>query len=206
MKKWIMFCLTLLISITLVACNSDNSNNSKDAENADETPKNTEDVDNAENEDETPESTEEEIDTDVEGNEDSQQFDIDPTGENIVTLETEQNGIIMKLTYKANGDKVFEQTANNVMPYESLGVTTAEEAEAILAELVAGYQEAEGVTHNMDYQDDQVIESLTIDYAIADVDIVSQLSGSSFEGDLSQGISLQRSIDLLLQQGFEIVE
>ena len=70
MKKWVIICLTLFVSFTLVACNS----------------------------------------------------------EETVTLQTEANGITVKLTYKAKGDKVTEQRADNVMPYESLGITTPEEA------------------------------------------------------------------------------
>ena len=151
MKKWIVFCLTLLISFTLVACNS----NSK---------------------------------------------------EETVTLKTEENGVIMELTYKAVGDKVIEQTANNVMPYESLGVTTPEEAKKILAEFVVGYDETEGITHNIDYQDEQAVEKLTIDYETADLNEVGKLTGASFEGDVDKGISLEKSIEMLEEQGFEVVE
>ena len=151
MRKWIILCLTLLISFTLVACNSDSE-------------------------------------------------------EKTVTLQSEQNGVIMKLTYKADGDKVIEQTADNVVPYESLGVTTPEEAEGIFSELVAGYEGVKGITHNLDYQDDKIIETLTINYETADLNKVSQLTGSSFEGDLSEGVSLQKSIDMLQEEGFEIVE
>lgn len=46
---------------------------------------------------------------------------------------------VMKLTYKADEDKVIEQTADNIVPYESLGVTTPEEAEEVLAELISDY-------------------------------------------------------------------
>lgn len=151
MKKWMIFCLTLLMSFTLVACNSDSK-------------------------------------------------------EKTVTLQSEQNGVIMKLTYKADGDKVIEQTADNIMPYESIGVTTPEEAEEVLAEFVADYEEAKGITHTIDYQDDKVVETLTINYETADLDEVSRLSGASFEGDISEGISLKRSVDMLQEQGFEVVE
>ncbi|MEI3606356.1 YehR family protein [Pseudogracilibacillus sp. SE30717A] len=149
MKKWIMFGLTILLSFTLVACNSK---------------------------------------------------------ENIVTLQTEQDGVISELTYKANGDKVTEQTAKNVLPYESIGVTTSEEAKEVLDDLIVGYDDTEGVTHNMDYQDDKVIETLTIDYETADLNEVNKLSGASFEGDVDKGISLKKSVEMLQEQGYEVVE
>ncbi len=149
MKKWIMYCLTILLSFTLVACNSK---------------------------------------------------------ENVVTLQTEQDGVIIELTYKANGDKVVEQTAKNVLPYESIGVTTPEEAEEVLADFIAGYDDTEGVTHNMDYQDDKVIETLTINYETADLNEVNKLSGASFEGDVDKGISLKKSVEMLEEQGYEVIE
>jgi uncharacterized lipoprotein YehR (DUF1307 family) len=148
MKKWIMFCLVLFISLTLVACNSSKT----------------------------------------------------------VILQTEQNGVTMKIAYKADGDRVTEQTADNIMPYESLGVTTAEEAEEILSELVEEYQGLKGITHKIDYQDDKMVESLTINYEEADMDQVSKLTGSQSEGDVSKGVSLKKSVDMLKEQGFEVVE
>lgn len=218
-----MFCLTLLISITLVACGSDNNNNNGAANNTDNNNVNNEDQintnseENEENEDlDTNSEENEDLDTNSEENVDagtnsqgnlgSEDYEIDPTGENIVTLELEQNGVLLSLTYTADGDKVIEQTANNVMPYESLGVATQEEAEEILAGAVEGYQNAQGIEHEMDYQDDKVIETLTINYEEADMTEVGELDGTIVDGDTSQGISLTQSIDMLLQQGFEIVE
>lgn len=151
MKKWTIFCLTLLISFTLVACNSSSK-------------------------------------------------------EKTATLHKEENGITMKVTYKADGDKVTEQTADNVIPYSSLGLTTKEEAEAFFAESEALYDGVEGVTHNMDYKDDKVLESLIVNYDKADAEEISQLSGSTFEGDVSQGISLEKSVEMLKEQGFEVIE
>lgn len=213
MKKWLVFCLTLLISITLVACGSNDKNDNEEVNNNDNTNTNTEeqsDINSDENENNADANTnieenENEV-ADADTNANSGTYDFDPTGENVVTLELEQNGVTMKLTYKADGDKVFEQTADNEMPYASLGVTTAEEAEEVLAPVVLAYQETEGVTHSMDYQEDRAFESLTINYDEADINEVSALTGSTFEGDLSEGISLKRSVDLLLEQGFQIVE
>src|SRR5690554_4121999 len=137
MKKWLMFCLTLLISITLAACGSDDKKNNEDVNNADNANANTEeqsDINSEENENNADSNTNieenEVVDADTDTN--SGRYDFDPTGENVVTLELEQNGVNMKLTYKADGDKVFEQTADNEMPYASLGVATAEEAEEAL--------------------------------------------------------------------------
>ncbi|HLQ97799.1 MAG TPA: YehR family protein [Candidatus Dormibacteraeota bacterium] len=219
MKKWIMFCLTLLISITLAACGStDNNNDNENVNNTDNTNVEEETDTNLEENEEPDTDSEinEEPETDTEGNENintngaddaaAADFDFDPNGENIVVLQLEQNGVNMKLTYKAEGDKVIEQTSDNVIPYEAIGATNAEEAEETLAELVESYQSIEGITHNIEYQDDQAIESVTTNYEEIDMEAASELDGAVFEGDISQGISLQQSVNMLVQQGFEIVE
>lgn len=226
MKKWTMFCLTLLISITLVACGSDNNNNgdanNPDNANVNEENENNENNVNSEENENNANSEEDEDNANSEENEEnenngdsntngvdntsSDDYDFDPNGENVVTLQAEENGMTMLVTYKADGDNVVEQTANNEIPYESLGVTTKEEAEELLAETVAAYQGVEGVTHNIDYEDDKVIESLTVNYEKADPAEISELSGSTFEGDVSQGISFQKSVKMLQEAGFVIVE
>lgn len=208
-----MFCLTLLISITLVACGSDDKKKNEDVNNNDNANTNNEEqVDTNSNENENNADSDinleenEDIDTNLEENAGSDNYDFDPNGENVVALQAEQNGVTVKVIYKADGDKVIEQTADNTIPYEAIDVTTAEEAEEILADAVAGYQDAKGITHTMDYQDDKVIESLTIDFETADMEEVSELTGIISEGEISEGISFRRSVDMLLKQGFEIVE
>ncbi|MFD1452956.1 MULTISPECIES: YehR family lipoprotein [Oceanobacillus] len=219
MKKWLMLCMALLLSVALVACGSDNSDEDKDTKDNESTEDTAEGTtDNEEDTEEGAAAEDEEADeeaaTDSEENAgsendaaaESQDFDFDPNGENTVTLQFEQAGVIVKLTYKADGDMVYEQTANNEMPYSALGVSTPEEAEEIMAETAEGFQDIQGVTHNFEYLDDKVVETLTVNYDEADVNEVSQLTGSEFEGDLSGGVSLQQSVQMLQAQGYEIVE
>ncbi|WP_175637171.1 YehR family protein [Oceanobacillus sojae] len=226
MKKWLMLCMALLLSVALVACGSDNSDDDKDTKDNESTEEKSEETsDNNEDSEENAEAEEgaaadEESDTDSEESTDaeastdsendaaaeSQDFDFDPNGENAVTLQLEQAGVIVKLTYKADGDMVYEQTANNEMPYSTLGVSTPEEAEEAMAGYAADFEGIEGVTHNFEYLDDKVVETLTVNYDEADVNEVSQLTGSEFEGDLSGGVSLQQSVQMLQAQGYEIVE
>lgn len=122
------------------------------------------------------------------------------------TLQAEQNGVLMELTYKAEGDKVIEQAARSVVPYESLGVSSAEEAEEYLAEFVVAYENVKAIQHHMDYKKDEVIETLSINYKLANPNQVKQLSGSTYEGDGDGSVSLQKSIAMLEGQGFEIVK
>lgn len=223
-------CIVFLLSIALVACGSGDSKDDESAKDNDTTEDTAndaaadDDTEESSKENDTEESsngdeaaveendTEEESDTDSEENADNEaaaetpEFNFDPNGENTVTLQLEQAGVIVKLTYKADGDMVYEQTADNEMLYSAIGVTTPEEAEEIMADVTAEYQEVEGVTHNIEYLEDKMVESLTVNFEEADLNEVGQLTGSEFEGNVSNGISLQQSVQMLLDQGYEIVE
>ena len=48
------------------------------------------------------------------------------------TFTNEQNGVQMELVFNYEGDEVKKQTANNIMPYSSVGVSTKEEAKQLL--------------------------------------------------------------------------
>lgn len=65
-----------------------------------------------------------------------------------------------------------------------------------------------GLTHNLEYTDDSVLETLKVDLNVVDPNEISQLMGSSTTDgeDLSQGVSLEQSIQMLLGQGYEIVD
>ncbi|WP_152656652.1 YehR family protein [Oceanobacillus sp. CFH 90083] len=220
MKKWLMLCMALLICIALVACGSNDSNDDEDTngnETAEDTTEDAAEDESADAEEDTAteeNDAEEESNADAEGEADtendaaaeSQAFDFDPTGENTVTLQLEEAGVIVKLTYKADGDMVYEQTADNEIPYSTIGASTQEEAEEIMGEYTSEYEDVEGVTHNLEYLDDKIVETLTVNYNEADANEVSQLTGADFEGDLSRGVSLQQSVQMLQAQGYEIVE
>ncbi|GAB2535526.1 YehR family lipoprotein [Gracilibacillus alcaliphilus] len=210
MNKWLMLCLTLLLSIALVACGSSDDTNADDNSSDDNTTEETEGANDEGTEDEDTADDEGTESVDLEGDTNSEEeaateLDIDPNGENVVTLQIDQNGVYSKLTYYADGDKVTKQTAENEIPYTALQVSNKEEAEAALQEMVAAYAEAEGIEHSIEYHDDHATESLTVDYDQADPEEMAQLTGSIVDGDTSQGISLQRSVEMLEQSGYEVV-
>jgi uncharacterized lipoprotein YehR (DUF1307 family) len=116
------------------------------------------------------------------------------------------NGIELELEYIAEGDRVKRQTAYNIMPYDAMGVTNAEEAEALLGETAAEFEGVNGLTHEIDYQDDQVVETLEVDFDEADIEELSTIPGMTFTEDAGNGISLEESIKLLEEQGFDVEE
>lgn len=124
--------------------------------------------------------------------------------ETATTLTNNVNGVDMTYTYFADGDDVVRQTTKNVMPYSVLGVTTADEAKQILDPLIEEFQGVTGLEHEMAYGENEVTETLTVDYEKADLSEISELTGSAFSGDTAEGtkVSLKKSIEMLEAQGF----
>jgi uncharacterized lipoprotein YehR (DUF1307 family) len=122
------------------------------------------------------------------------------------TFTNEQNGVQMELVFKYSGDEVKTQTANNTMPYSSVGVSSKEDAQTILDPIAEEYKDIEGIDYSIEYGEDEATESLTINYDNLDFDAAKELPGVSFEGDTSNGISMDRTEDMLLEQGYTLKE
>lgn len=124
----------------------------------------------------------------------------------VVAYERNESGAVIRLTYYAKGDKVYKQTARNVIPYEALGVNSKEEAKELLEEIMDSTREIKGYEDVFEYQDDAVIETVSIDYNVVNLDEVKDLIGAYFEGDVENGISLSKSAKWLEEAGFSKVE
>lgn len=118
----------------------------------------------------------------------------------------DEGGFTIEIVLIAEGDNVIEQTSKSETTYEVLGVNNAEEAEEMLAEFLVGYDSTEGVTHQIDYQDDRIVETVTVNYETVDVNEMSELAGSFVEGDPSQGVSLKMTVEMMQEMGYKIVD
>ncbi len=111
------------------------------------------------------------------------------------------------ITYYAVGDNVTRQTTENIMPYSAFGVTTEEEAKALIDPIAEEFQGIAGVEHSFEYRENEVVETLAIDYSKANVEEVSKLPGSEFSGNTKSGkVSLEGSVKVFEEQGFTKVE
>ena len=120
-------------------------------------------------------------------------------------LNSEYYVVDVRLGHSITFSKL-KQTADNIITYAALGLNSKEEAEAAFGVVASSFQGIDGVTHSMDYQDDQVTETLIVDYGVADFEEVAQLEGSTFDDTDADYISLEKTIELLEDQGFEQVE
>lgn len=119
-------------------------------------------------------------------------------------FEAEQMGIKSTITYYHEEDKVVKQTAENVVPYEAIGASSKEDAQALFDPESEKFQGIDGVKHKMSYSDTEATETLEVDYEKLDFDKAKDLPGMTFDGDAKEnGVSMEKSADMLLKQGFE---
>ncbi|MFD2831284.1 YehR family lipoprotein [Corticicoccus populi] len=124
------------------------------------------------------------------------------------TFILEQNGMTNTLEYTYVDDRVLVQTSATEATYEALGATDEESARAQLDPIVERYQNTEGITHNIDYNDTGIHETLEVDYEIASIAEVANLDGAEFEGDVdeAQFISMTQTEQQLLNSGYQLQE
>ena len=123
------------------------------------------------------------------------------------TFELEQDGIVTKMVYTTKGDKVTKQTTENIIQYDLAGIPSKVEAQELFAPLVKQFQDIDGVTHDLEYEDSKAIETLAIDYGVANYDDIKRLPGMEFSEDpKDKGVSMKKSIEILESQGFKEVK
>ncbi|WP_207941251.1 hypothetical protein DOK78_001239 [Enterococcus sp. DIV2402] len=119
---------------------------------------------------------------------------------------SETEGYTSEITYYYKDDDVTRQTTKNLVSYEYLGATNAAEAEATLEPYASQYRDVKGIDYSIDYERDPVVEEITITYADIDYEQVKNIDGFTIEGDISQGISMKKSEELMLNQGYTLKE
>ena len=123
------------------------------------------------------------------------------------TFELENNGITTTMVYTYSGDKVKKQTAENVIQYEVAGIASKEEAQQMFDPLIKEFQNIDGLTHKMEYEESKAIETLAIDFEKVNFKEIENLPGMNFtENPTDKGISMKKSAEMLESQGFTEVQ
>ena len=110
-----------------------------------------------------------------------------------------QPGVQMEITLYYKGDVVTRQTAKNIITYSELGLT--KEAFKKQAEkLGEKFKGIKGLEDKVDYQDNVAIETVTVDYSIANV---HELSGLPGVGLGNEKVSLKKTEEKLIEERFD---
>lgn len=123
------------------------------------------------------------------------------------TFELEHDGVMTTMVYTATGDKVTMQTTENIIQYDLVGITSKEEAQELFAPLIKQFQNIDGLTHKLEYDDSKATETLAIDYEVVNFEDIENLPGMSFSEDpTDNGVSMKKSVEILEGQGFTEVK
>lgn len=118
-------------------------------------------------------------------------------------FELEENGVVMLMTYHHEGDEVIKQTAENTIPYTSLGVESEDEAKQFLEPQSEQMQGIDGLKEEIEYGDSEAKETVEVDYEELDMDQAKDVPGLMLDGDIENGISMEKTAEMLINQGFE---
>ena len=110
-----------------------------------------------------------------------------------------QPGVQMEITLYYKGDVVTKQTAKNIITYSELGLTkeTFKKQAEKFGEKLNGIK---GLEDKVDYQDKVAIETVTVDYSIANV---HELSGLPGVGAGNEKVSLKKTEEKLIEERFD---
>ncbi len=127
--------------------------------------------------------------------------------EQVVTYKLNQSGTESTLTYYAKGDRVYKQTAKNVIPYSAYGFKNAEEAKALFDDALKKVDGIEGYSDTIEYTENSIIETVEVNYDIVDLEKVKEVPGV-YLGDTSAkgGVSLSKSVEYLEKNGYTKAE
>lgn len=124
------------------------------------------------------------------------------------TFVLEEEGFVNELVYYYIDDEVQRQTSESDITYEALGVENETQAKELLEQESPDYEGVDGVEHRIEFGGEGVIETLEVDYTVADISEVSDLEGSEFdeEAEDAQFISMEQSEEQVLNAGYELTE
>ncbi|MDO4604357.1 MAG: DUF1307 domain-containing protein [Helcococcus sp.] len=119
-----------------------------------------------------------------------------------VVLEKDSEGAKTTITYHADGDVVYRQEVVYVIDSNYLSVTP-DDVKSRLEETQNVYNNIKGTTYEYNMDEDGIVtEQISVDFKDLDVEAYQKLNSGNIDGDISKGVSLQRSVEYVKQQGF----
>ena len=116
------------------------------------------------------------------------------------TFTQTKNGITLQMEYTYKGDTVLQQKATNTMPYAIFPVEKKEDIHFLLEGI-------KGVEQSIDYQEEQAVETVMIDYGELDFDLAKGIDSIFTDGaDSEKKVSMQAVEKWLLEKGFEEIK
>ncbi|MGQ7409544.1 DUF1307 domain-containing protein [Streptococcus suis] len=106
------------------------------------------------------------------------------------------------------GDKITLMTTETIILYTALGVDTPDAAEEWMRSQGAeAWDGVEGITHEVDYQEDRLIEKTTVDLTVIDFAKLGELMPiETTDGEQATFLSYSMNRENFLNQGFTEIQ
>lgn len=123
-----------------------------------------------------------------------------------IVLEKDSEGAKTTITYHADGDVVYRQEVVNVIDSNYISVTP-DDVKSRFEEIQNAYNNIKGTTYvyNMD-EDGIITEQISVDFKDLDTEAYQKLNSSLIEVDLSEGVSLKKTIEQAIEKGYKEVK
>src|SRR5690625_3564593 len=114
----------------------------------------------------------------------------------------EEGGINNEIEYIYKGDKVTQVNVITEMDYDVLGYNDKEEAEEDLSDFMEFYQGKDGMTQEMEFDEDKLIDVLSVNYNEVELSDTEGIPGLEGVVDGKNGISMKKTADQLIDSGY----
>lgn len=135
---------------------------------------------------------------------------IDPEGEETTTfMENDQDGIYSRVEYFAKGDQVLTQRSINSYSFSEMQEylqMSRDEMIAVFEDVKKEYDSLSFVNYEVDIQEDQITETMEVDYTKATNEELQTTENIGLFGNVENGISLELTIESMKSAGYKIVE
>lgn len=123
-----------------------------------------------------------------------------------VVLKNTSDNKNITIKFEHKGDDITKLSQKEIISFDSLGVSNAMDAQALLEPKIAMIPTIDGYENKITVKDDHVEETIDINFQDIDVDKINEIPGLNFVGDANEQISLEETIKELKKSGFKEVD
>jgi len=124
-------------------------------------------------------------------------------GQSKKVYELEESGVQSTVTFKHKDDEITEQTSESIIPYDMLGVSSKEEAEGIFDLMGDEMDNLSGISFDIKYKKDELIQKVVVDYEKADFGEMFDFASMFTNEELGQTTSMEEMDKMLKDQGYQ---
>lgn len=122
-------------------------------------------------------------------------------GTKTTTYVYSEEGFESEIILEHSGNVIKKETIINTIDVDSR--SEMREYKEYIEEYSDEYNDVDGITHEATYEDDQVVETLVIDFKALDFDAAFELDNLGLEDGTEDGVGLKETVEMLEDEGYK---